>query len=94
MLKYVADHTCDVCTAGCLTGGSSVLPQPHSNTRHSLWAHLLCQYNSSQLVQCSSAKQFRNSVLDLYVHIIDVHVSTGVVSKYIVLTTSSNYIYH
>ena len=26
------------------------------------------------IVQYSSAKQFRNSVLDLYVHIIDVHV--------------------
>ena len=45
---YVADHTCDVCSAGCLTGGSTVLPQPHCNTRHTLWAHLLCQHYSSQ----------------------------------------------
>ena len=42
---------CDVCSAGCLTGGSTVLPQPHCNTRHTLWDHLLCQQSSLRPLQ-------------------------------------------
>ena len=59
MLRYVADHTCDVCSAGCLTGGSTVLPQPHYYTRHTLWAHLLCQHfqvNTSLLFSQSTLR--------------------------------------
>ncbi|KAL5497498.1 hypothetical protein EMCRGX_G013974 [Ephydatia muelleri] len=59
LLKYVADHTCDVCSAGCPTGGSTVLPQPHCITQGTLYGLIFY----ANIIQVNSSIFFRQSIL-------------------------------
>ena len=48
VLRYVADHTCTVCSVGCPPGSSTVLPQPHHHKSHFV---ALATQNSTQIEQ-------------------------------------------